>query len=225
MDEFERDTVYGYVRQNYDGTLAEEIIEIIYKFYLVIISTNILSKPEQAWFMYLLFDRLSQQKQNKNMKFINLELLYRASDYENKYEKYAQLCYDKGPTITIIHNDANIIFGGYTSKSWPEVDDIFPVEHAKDRNAFLFIVRPSMKCIEFRDRYKKTGKEAITSYFKNGPIFGAGWDVYIEFKEDGGIIGGSSPKAFKFKKEEIWGKEERDEYKVMDVELFSITIE
>ena len=118
MEQRLRDAVYGYVRQNYEAdNMIDDIVNIIYQYYLIRLASKILNVEEQSSFIDFLFDELKQQKENKNMNLINAKLLYRASDHEYLGSKFHELCHDKGATITIIHNEYDHIFGVYLSKS------------------------------------------------------------------------------------------------------------
>ena len=148
MESRQRDTVYGYVRRNCTAqNMINDIIEIVYEYYLIRIASNILNAQEQASFLNVLWNALKQQKGNENIKSINTKLLYRASENEYSATKFHELCTDKGATITIIHNEYDHIFGGYVSKSWMkhEVDD---------PNAFLFFNQAKDKgvSIEIKQR-------------------------------------------------------------------------
>ena len=164
--------VNGYVRQNWDGIYPVEIVKLIYEFYLLTMDSNILDKTEQISLLDLLWDRLRQQPENKNMKDMDTKLLFRASENEFEATSFHKLCDNKGATITIIHSkDNDYIFGGYTSKSWKLGGGT-----VSDLNAFLFKIRPNVAIFELKDRF---GNGAIWNYTGYGPIFGTGHDVYI----------------------------------------------
>ena len=75
MDAKQKCTVYGYVRMNYDGdNMIDDIINIIYQFYLIRIASNILTNEEAMAFMNLLFDNLRKQKGNENINTIDTKL-------------------------------------------------------------------------------------------------------------------------------------------------------
>ena len=48
----------------------------------------------------------------------NLELIFRASEYEHVDSSFHKYCDDKGPTLVIIKSSEGWIFGGYTTQSW-----------------------------------------------------------------------------------------------------------
>ena len=123
MAQRQRDIVFGYVRTNYETLIIDDIINIIYDYYLIRIASKILNVEEQSLFMELIFHRLKQQSENTDIKNIDTKLLFRESDYAtldhtNKCIKFQELCTGEGPTISIFHNNVDHIFGCYISKSW-----------------------------------------------------------------------------------------------------------
>ena len=84
--------------------------------------TMILSEKEQESFLNLLFDTIKQQKLNSNskstIKSMDITLLFRGSEHDYDCNKFHKYCDDKGPTVTVIHNHLNHVFGGYISASW-----------------------------------------------------------------------------------------------------------
>ena len=123
------------------------------------------------------------------------------------------------------------IYGGYTSKSWNPSPK--PRNNQMDPNVFLFMIRPSLKCVELKWECKK-GRRGITSDPYYGPIFGS-WDIWIcdgRYINTSGVIGGGCPVSFEFCDLEMFGKVSEGDYgcfgsqrKVIDFEIFSITIE
>ena len=215
MEAEQRVIVYGYVRSNYNGSIIKDIINIIYNYYLIRIASKLLHTEEQMALMDLLFTRI--KRHNKNIQSIDTKLLFRASDNNGRLDDYDKKCFDKGSTVSIIHNNNNHIYGGYTSKS-------FSSEHYKyvdDPNAFLFVIRPKLKCFELK-KENKNGKNAICSYFRGslkfGPIYGEGWDIYVEENMLGFIDEGRS-HTFDFDPKELRGAKGSE---IVDFELFAI---
>ena len=60
-------------------------------------SPNILYSEEQILFINLLLNELRQQKENKNIKSMNIKL-FRAPDNEYSLRKFHKLCVNKGAT-------------------------------------------------------------------------------------------------------------------------------
>lgn len=223
-----RDSVYGYVRENYDGVFITDIVEIIYEFYLIRIESNILSSNEESALMDLLHDALRKQQGNENMRLIETQLLYRASEQEYDADKFNLLCCDKGATISIFHNEHNHVFGGYASKSWPNPRRAH--NSISDDKAFLFMIRPKIKFVALKEEYKESD-DIICGESGYGPIFGTGWDIYTWHGAigKGKIDGGGVSDAFGFSQTEMTGGVLEDvatnhTYELFDYEVFSISL-
>ena len=176
--------------------------------------------------MNFLFKELKQQKENENLQSIDLELVYRASDHGYRASKFHELCKNKGATITIIHNEFNHIFGGYTSKSWS-------TGRVTDPNAFLFQIRPILKIYPFKEDKKKEGRNATWSLDNSyGPIFGGGTDMWISDNCNEGQANAccnSKDCSFKFDAKELSGAHTHSAayecyFSIIDYEVFSIDI-
>ena len=48
-------------------------------------------------------------------KLAELKMIYRGTEHEFKRQSWIDLCFYKGPTLTVIQSDNGRIFGGYTS--------------------------------------------------------------------------------------------------------------
>ena len=90
-------SVHGWIRENYNDEFLEDIIRIIYEYYLIRIDSKILETNEQISLTNLLFDRLQKEKKNENIKDLNLDLLFRASEHDFKAAEFHNKCTDKGP--------------------------------------------------------------------------------------------------------------------------------
>ena len=220
MEERQRKAVAGWIRENYDTSFLTDIIRIIYNFYRLGLDSNILkdSGLKQS-FLNLLFDQLMKQKENKDIKTMDTQLLFRASEHEYDRDEFIELCDNKGPTITIIHNEYDHIFGGYTSKSWI---DTTSAKQYNDSNAFLFMIKPNIKIVLFDNvNSDKTGIWIHQSY---GPIFGGGGDIIIKDKCNIDRKSMCYSKSFDFKEKEMAGTDGYflvDEYEVFAVHLMS----
>ena len=219
-----RDTVSGYVRQNYRDNIPIDVIGVIYQFYLAHIGSEILSPEEQLNLLNLLFDAFIKQKQHQHIKSINTKLLFRASEHDYKCKQFHNFCDNQGPTITIIYNVHDHIYGGYTSKSWVSAYD----KKVQDSETFLFMIRPNVELIMPRNE-----TAPIWMYSGYGPIFGSGADIWIldncntapdngcygevgSFDFDAVKMGGIQPDNPRYK---------RCKFKVKDYEVFAISIE
>ena len=169
--------VWGYVRMNYSGgIMIDDIVNIIYQYYLIRIASNILTEKEQISLLDLLFDKLKTQNRNKNMKPIDISLLFRASENEFDGTKYKEICYGKKSTFAVIQNEFDHVFGGYASIALGA--DRNSVQSI-DPNAFLFVIRPLVKCYGFISG-KENDQNAVYSYVNDaGPVFGTGEDIWV----------------------------------------------
>ncbi|XP_065936898.1 interferon-induced protein 44 [Magallana gigas] len=61
------------------------------------------------------------------------ELLYKVSRDGLSYQRFHELCDNKGPTVTIFYNKDNNVYGGYLSDSWGSTEG-----WCTDQKAFLF---------------------------------------------------------------------------------------
>jgi hypothetical protein len=102
-------------------------------------------------------------------------LLYRASRDGFTAKAFHDRCDNVPNTVTIIRNNLNFIFGGFTSARWSST-----AGYTTDPSAFIFSLRRS----GISNNYKlminsTTGTYAIYGYSSHGPIFGGGHDIYI----------------------------------------------
>ena len=221
-----RDTVSGYVRQNYGDDIPIDIVRVIYEFYSIQIESNILLPEEQLNLLTLLYDTFIKQKEHQHIKSINTKLLFRASEHDYKCKQFHNLCDNQGPTITIIHNEHDHIYGGYTSKSWISAND----KKVQDPHTFLFMIRPNVESIMPRNR-----TAPIWMYSGYGPIFGSGADVWImdncNTAKDNGCYGDVGSGSFDFDGVKMGGIQpenkhyKRCKFKIINYEVFAISIE
>ena len=230
--------VWGYVRLHHLDGIIDDIINIIYDYYFIALASQILDEKEQFIFMDFLFDQLSAQKENENMKSINTKLLFRASDNGNiSCDNFHHCCDNQGATITIIHNESDYIFGGYTSKSWPELNkdtmSWLGSKAVKDPNVFLFTIRPNLKCIPLKSGatyFGSAGDSAITTDEGYGPVFGMGWDLFVrntnsyDFGVRKGIVASGYSASFEYESDEFFGGKKGEILTVSDFEVFKLTI-
>eukprot|EP01083_Nonionella_stella_P055029 145245_1 len=174
-DQKERHIVPGYVRLNCNRhrSVCAAIINIIFDFYLNTIKSIILNKYEQLSLLHLLFKQFTTQKGKGNINNVHARLVFRASEHGFDKWKFLEYCTSKGPTITIIHNEHNHVFGAYTSKSWIDGANMTYIE---DPDMFLFTIRPYIRCIDTRNPGQKDDPvlQAV-----GGPMFGHGVDIEI----------------------------------------------
>ena len=228
MEERQHKTVYGYVRNNYHSIIPIDIIKIVLLFYIIRINSNILTSSEQSSLLNLLFENLN--KKNKNIKSIDTKLLYRASEHAYSAAKFHECCDTKGPTVVIIHNEYDHVFGFYASTSWMKCN--LRNRESGDMNAFIWSVRPNIDAFHLKEGMDK-GTKVIWSWRRYGPILGKGNDIWIcnecnEKTGSGCALRDSC--SFKFDAVKLTGAELDDRFKtckfiVKEYEVFSINIE
>ena len=174
-------------------------------------NSNILTMNEKESLLNLLFKMLKSQQNKQNMKSIDTKLLFRASEHSFDKDKFRQKCSNQGPTITIIHNEYDHVFGGYATESWVDTDSWREIT---DPTAFLFSVRPRVKQFPFKEDMKD-GQSALYVNRNYGPAFGKGSDIFIS--ENCGV----NSCSFEFDAEVLCGTN-NDYFRVKEYEIFSI---
>ena len=217
-----KEAVYGWIRQNYDESFLDDIADIIYQFYLIKIDSNILSSDEQISLFNLLFNEIAKHEDNKDIKSIETKLLYRGSVNGMSATTFHEICDDKGPTLTVIHNEHDHIFGGYANKSWN-----WKMGKVADKKAFLWMVRPNVKVFGFKEDVTE-GESAVSNSQYYGPMFGKGSDLWIGNQAKNN---GCCSRTFKFDPKEMSGKENGMGYHdtiicsfdIKDYEVFTVS--
>ena len=112
-----------------------------------------------------------------------LELIYRGTRDGMTNKNFFEKCENKGKTLTIIKNDKNNIFGGYSSISFQNNSN--GAQNAPDSFIFTLINMHNTEPTKFPS--KKNGGE-IHYDINYGPCFGSGWDIglYGDFLNRGG---------------------------------------
>ena len=127
------------------------------------------------------------KESNKEAEFMNqlkewisfqkLELLFRASRDGMTYNNFYNKCNEQGPTIVLIKNKKDNIFGGYASVSWNNKNK--QIDHFRAPNTFLF----SLTNIYNSNPTKFPCPDpnyAVRNYIGCGPAFGSGTDLGIQ---------------------------------------------
>ena len=104
-------------------------------------------------------------------KHITYKLLYRATRDGNSSESFHQKCDNIKETLTIIKTTKDLIFGGYTEKTWEKSNGL----NKKDENGIGFCFSVDLKKI-----YNNTNEatSTIRCYSDKGPDF-YGVDIYM----------------------------------------------
>ena len=152
------------------------------------------------------------------------ELLYRGTRDGMDYKSFYNKCSNKGPTITLIKNEKDNIFGGYASISWILEND------NKDYSApdsFIF----TLTNIFNTDPTKfpsKNDEHEIGCYHNYGPKFGAGCDLGLhgDFSQKGGWtnLGNTFPDILNKGRSIFTGDTNKSNYKfrIKEVEVFQL---
>jgi len=156
---------------------------------------------------------------NKN---IILKRIYSARFDGFQAEIFHKKCDNKGPTLTLIKNEYDFIFGGYAYLSWNSKDmyggTVFR-RFCNDVNAFLFQLSPKNKII-----LQKINNNGVGSVMHDGSrmcVFGKGPDLDIRNSCNQNSSNVSCPHTYSFKTHELIGKD-KSHFRVYDIETFSV---
>ena len=109
---------------------------------------------------------------------MELKLIWRGSDNEFTIENHRNACNGIYPTITIIKNDRNYIFGFYLSK--PFIKTVYNKEWTKDSNAFVFNINPN--CQIYKIRNNESHNAIITHNCERSIMFWIGYNCLINIQ-------------------------------------------
>ena len=225
MEDKQKLTICGWMRESFQSNMdLTDVINIIYQYYMIQICSNILSSDESLSLLNLLFDTLKENEIYKDIKCIDVHLLFRANEHQFKAQKFHEHCDEKGPTLTIVHNENNHVYGGYCTESWVNGRYI----EITDPTAFIYLIRPSTKVYKLRED-RKEGKCAMLSDGDWGPEYGSGEDIWISdgcnVYDDSGC--NSNPRTFDIDAKELIGPNKSStnfhyQCKVIDYEVYGI---
>ena len=150
------------------------------------------------------------------------KLLYRSSRDNFDKNTLSDIFTNNAPTITIIHNEHDRIFGAYTSKCKSKSH-----QDMADPNAFLFGVRPKLIHIPLFDGHK-VGKYAMWMPDSRGASFGEYAEIIITHpKDDDGQYaeGNVLTLQFHFSPQEVCGVNNFSNFKIQEYEIFTVSID
>ena len=102
-------------------------------------------------------------------------LIYRATRDEFTAKSFHDRCDNIPNTVTVIRNNLNFIFGGFTSARWNSIDG-----GIADPNAFIFSLRRNGASSNYKLMIQPDHSDyAIFGYSSYGPTFGGGHDILI----------------------------------------------
>jgi hypothetical protein len=105
------------------------------------------------------------------------KLLYRGSDHGFSAFNFHAKCDNTPNTLTIIKSKMGHVFGGYTRATWESPHSLGSFKF--DQEAFLFsLINAERKPIKMKIS-KDREEYAIGFNSRLGPIFGAGYDIFI----------------------------------------------
>ena len=176
MENKQRDTVYGYVRMNYNGqqNMVNDIIHIIFQYYLIILESVILEDSNDIDTFYDLLSPKLLEILSKD-KF-ELRLLYRNSRDGNSAQSFHKHCNGHTNTLTLVQSNYGHIFGGFTSKDW----GLKINGYIEDDTAFLYLIKSKFN---HEPKIYQTLKGNIYSVYihpTNGPTWGGGHALVLQ---------------------------------------------
>ncbi|XP_048743912.2 interferon-induced protein 44-like [Ostrea edulis] len=122
----------------------------------------------------LLPEKLRDQLATWIGKTCHFRLLYKISRHKCSAETFHKKCDGQGPTVTVLYNTNNTIYGGYLSKSWNSNGS-----YISDSNAFLFR-------LQYNGSFNPVKADVNDSKYANaaygqrnyGPTFGGNYDLH-----------------------------------------------
>jgi len=115
---------------------------------------------------------------NMTKNFSNGFLLYRATRDGFSAKEFHSKCDGRVNTVTIIKNNLNYVFGGFTAAAWNS-----SCNFVQDPQTFIFSLRRNG--ISFCDKYLiKSPEFAIRGQVTDGPIFGKNKNIFIKDGSD-----------------------------------------
>jgi len=97
----------------------------------------------------------------------NFELIFSLTKDGGTAQAFHDKCNNQGPTVTVVYNDHNSIYGGYASQSWNRTN-----AHITDAEAFLYQLEYSRDVK--RNKFPvKNAQKALYCHTNYGPVFGS----------------------------------------------------
>ena len=86
---------------------------------------------------------------------------------------FHQKCDNQGPTVTVLYNPNNSVYGGYSPVSWDQSN-----KYVDDNKAFLFRLQYNSSAAAKLFPLKSGGTNHVYRHADYGPTFGGGHDLY-----------------------------------------------
>ena len=129
---------------------------------------------------------------NQNILYNSIQLLFRASKDGYSSKAFHQNCDGYSNTITILISDKNRVMGGFTNVAWST-----DFGYKRDEAAFLFALRHERKLKHHAFKIKSSqDKKAVYHSPDAGPIFGEGFDLFIQNQCNDKPQNISNPKSY-----------------------------
>ena len=117
-------------------------------------------------------------------------LLYKATRDGFNSAEFHYRCDNQTNTVTIIKNNLNFVFGGFTAARWSSTAGFIA-----DADAFIFSLRRNAAPSNYK-LMVLSSDNAIFGYSSYGPTFGIGWDIMIG--DQSNSITGSNSQIFAY---------------------------
>jgi len=159
---------------------------------------------------------ISSQLKRKN---INITRIYSGKKDGFSAAKFHELCDNKGATISLISNDLNAIFGGYTSESWTSPSSFY--KYKSDLTSFLYQFKPNLNIFDKKD---EDGNH-IFHYSTYMITFGDGYDLKISNDCHQNNESYTYPTTFEFNTKDLCGgikPKGQQNFRVINIEVFVV---
>ena len=204
-----------YIETNTNIHVPDSIINLIFKFHGFFGGTfesNILTSSLDKIKLGIMVSKMV------NNQSIKLDRIYSGIKEDFSSSEFHSKCDNKGPTIILVLNEYNTIFGGYTSLSWINND-----EYYSDSNAFLFQLKPNMNIFH----QKSNNNHSICARNTSICVFGDGDDLNISDACNKNKNSYTYPYSFEFNTgyQLVGGNDESSKliyFNVVDVEVFQV---
>ena len=159
---------------------------------------------------YAEIDDVVTKIQDKLLKGVKFNLVYKAFDVGDKAKVFHEICDKLDMSLILIETDKDIRFGGFTTQNWGG-----HCLKKKDNNAFVF----SLETNKIFDIIPN--EPAIGCYPKFGPVFfGCQIRIYDEFFTKGGT---TCHKGLNYQTDEDYELNNGEQkYLIKDIEIYSI---
>ena len=160
--------VFGYIKENsliWIPNSIADMISLFHGFYNISFDSNIMDDNQKVRLMEIMYKEFNDS--------VILSRIYCGSIHGFTNSGFNKQCVNKSPTIVLIKNSNEYIFGGYTSISWKNLN-----RNVNDKNAFLFTIHPNTEI--FKQTHNNNGNYAVFQYSDTSVwILGFGGSFFI----------------------------------------------